>query len=133
MNELVSKVTAIESSDSLTLVYFEFERAKLVMMSLEMGDSLNVGDKVVLSVKSTAIFIQKESAFKHLAANRLKAKIKKISNAKLLSSLQLQVAQTVLESVMIQKDVRMLNLKEGDEVDLYFLASELFVKKVFDD
>ncbi len=133
MNELVAKVAKIEKSDTLSLVYFEFEKRELVMMSLEMKESLNVGDRVVLGVKPTAIFINKGSVQKSSVSNHLKATIKQISNAKLLSSLLLQVGSAVMESIMIRKNVQMLNLKEEQEVDLYFLASELFIKEIRDD
>ena len=127
MNKLFATVSGIESSKSLSLVYFDFEGSELFMAALDMSQKFVVGEKVVLGIKSTAVALSKATNSNTTVANSLAVEVDKITHAKLLSSVIVKTKESSLEAIVPKQTLKRTGIKEGDLVFAFFLASELFI------
>ncbi len=130
MNRFISKITEIESVENLNIVKFDFLGQKLSMMSLELNENLRVGSLVVLSTKPTLIAIAKEFNGEVSYSNQIDAKIVKVTNAQLLSSIKLSISDTLCESIITKDSSIRMNLEVGDSVTLFIKASELSIREI---
>jgi len=130
MNKFVATVKCIESTQNLNIVKFRFFDEILTMMSLELNEKIKIDSKVELSLKATHITIAKNLKGDISDSNQLKAKIISINNGKLLSSVELSLYDTTLESIITQESSKGMNLKVGDDVSILINPSELSIVKV---
>jgi len=130
MNKFVAIVNGIESTQNLNIVKFNFFDEILTMMSLELNEKIKIDSKVELSLKATHITIAKNLKGDISDSNQLKAKIISINNGKLLSSVELSLYDTTLESIITQESSKQMNLKIGDNVSILINPSELSIVKV---
>jgi len=130
MNKFVAIVNGIESTQNLNIVKFNFFDEILTMMSLELNEKIKIDSKVELSLKATHITIAKNLKGDISDSNQLKAKIISINNGKLLSSVELSLYDTTLESIITQESSKQMNLKIGDDVSILINPSELSIIKV---
>ena len=131
MNTLVATVRKIDTIDSLNIVHFDFLHQTLSMMSLELSDDIEIGTKVELTINPSHIAIATEFSGLLSCSNQLKAKVVACENGKLLSSIKLQIEESVLESVITFESSKKMDLKAGDEVTAFINASQLSLLKVF--
>ena len=130
MNSLQAKVTTLESMENLALVSFSMGEQKLQMVSLGLPKSIKKGSDVLLGVKATNISIAKNLNGIISTSNQLKARVETLSNGKLLSTIQLRVEDTLLESIITSEASLLLNLQEGDAVMVLIKASDLSLLKL---
>jgi len=130
MNSLQAKVTTLESMENLALVSFSMGEQKLQMVSLGLPKSIKKGSDVLLGVKATNISIAKNLSGIISTSNQLKARVETLSNGKLLSTIQLRVEDTLLESIITSEASLLLNLQEGDAVMVLIKASDLSLLKL---
>ncbi len=133
MNKIVAIVTKIERIESLHIVSFQFNNYKLEMMSLELGEDVKVGQKVVLGVKPTHISFAKNLDGKISISNQIRAKIKGINKGKLLSSAIFETNYTLIESVFTTTSLKEMNLQLHDEFTILIKASDLSILEVKND
>ncbi len=133
MSNIEARIKDIQTVDSLNIVTFDFEGNNLSMMSLELKDEVQVGKKVLLGTKPTAVAIAKEFSGDISYSNQIKANIEAIEIGQLLCSIKLCTSSTSFESIITAKSAKRLNLKQGDEVTALIKASELSISKVLDD
>ena len=127
MNNFTATISKIENSDDFSFVYFDFNGCELSMMSLNMADVLEIGQRVVLGIKSTAMALSKEKEFHSTISNHIRAEVEKITDAKLLSQVIVKTGESRLEIIVPKKDLQKLGINERDFVFVIFLSSELFV------
>jgi molybdopterin-binding protein len=132
MSNIEARIKDIQTVDSLNIVTFEFEGINLSMMSLELKDEVQVGKKVLLGTKPTAVAIAKEFSGEISYSNQIKANIENIEIGQLLCSINLRTSTTSFESIITAKSAKRLNLKQGDEVTALIKASEISISKVLD-
>jgi len=130
MNTLVATVRKIDTIDNLNIVHFDFSHQTLSMMSLELSDDIEIGTKVELTINPSHIAIAKEFSGLLSYSNQLKAKVVACENGKLLSSIKLQIEESVLESIITFESSKKMDLKVGDEVTAFINASQLSLLKV---
>lgn len=133
MNTIIARVTEIKSVECLNIVKFDFDGFTLSMMSLELNQSVKVGAKVKLSTKPTHIAIAKGFSGEVSYSNKLHVKIVHVENGELLSSVNLQIGETSLESVITRDSSQRMNLQVGDEVVALIKANELSIAEVLYD
>jgi len=133
MSSIIVKVKEIEYCDSLHIVRFDFHGEVLSMMSLDINENIKIGTRVKLVVKPTHIAIAKNFSGDVSYSNQLPCVIKSINNGKLLSSINLTLFDTILESIITVKSSQRMNLKVGDKVITFIKASELSIGDVLDD
>ncbi len=133
MNLILATVSNIENCDNLHIVKFDFQGATLSMMSLDINPNIKIGTKVKLITKSTNIVLAKDLTGNISFSNELKCTIKNIENGKLLSSIKLQIFDTLLESIITVDSSNKMDLKVGDEVTAFIQQSELSILEVLDN
>jgi len=129
MNKLKVTVSRIDTLENLNIVQFDFSGINLSMMSLGLSN-INVGNKVVLSVNASHIAIAKDFEGEISLSNKLPCIIERLDKGELLSSLRLNIEDTIITSIITTNSVNRMNLKEKDKVLALIKASELSIQKV---
>lgn len=132
MNLIHAKIQNILSEQSLSITQLDFAGHTLKMMSLSLSE-LKSGDKVILSVKPTNVAIGKSFFGNVSYSNQFRAKIIKIDNGKLLSSIKLEFEKSIIESIITLDSAKKMDLKVDDEVTIFIKASDLFINEVIND
>ena len=130
MSKLVATIKRIQSVDNLNIVTFECENTLLKMMSLELSQSVQVGAKVSLGIKSTSVGIAKDFSGVLSYSNQLNVVVKAIEEGELLSSIKLSFASYTLESIITQDSLMRMNLQVCDRVTAFIKANELSIVEV---
>lgn len=133
MSQIIATIKNIRNVDSLNIVEFEFFNHTLKMVSLNLNKEITLNKKVKLSIKPTNILIAKNLQGEISISNQLKAKIVKVENGELLSSILLKVEDTILESIITVDSSKNMNLVEDEEVLILIKASDLFIQEVIDE
>lgn len=133
MSQFVATIKKIDNVDSLNIVEFAFYGVALKMMSLDLNSNMQIGKRVLLSVKPTNIIIGKNFLGDISLANKIVATIEQIENGKLLSSILLKVEDIFLESIITYESSSRMNLQIGDEVTIFIKASDLSIEEVLND
>jgi len=133
MSNIIATVSNIQSCDSLNIVKFDFNGLSLSMMSLELNEKIKVGTKVQLTCKSSHIAIAKNFSGEMSYSNQLATKIIAIENGELLSCVQIQIFDTILESIITVNSSLKMDLQVGDNVTIFIKASELSILEIIDD
>lgn len=132
MSQIIAKVSQIQKEQNLHIVKFDFEGTALKMMSLDLNDKIKIGTKVALNIKPTHMALARDFSGEVSYSNKIQAKVIKVDNGKLLSSIELQVHDVVLESVITSDSSKRMNIKTDDELTILVKASELSISKVLD-
>jgi len=133
MSQLIATIKKISTVDSLNIVEFDFDGNILKMMSLDLSKEVQVGKKVILSVKATNVSLAKNLCGELSLSNKIVASIENIENGKLLSSITLKVNDTYIESIItVDSSIRM-NLQENDSVTILIKASNLSIEEILND
>ena len=130
MSQLKATVTSIENIDNLNIVKFDFFDTELTMMSLDLNNNIQIGTKVILTVKPTHIVISKDLKGLISYSNKLNAIIKSIENGKLLSSVVLKISDILLESIITLNSSKQMNLQVGNSTMVLINASDLSILEV---
>lgn len=133
MSQIIATIKNIRNVDSLNIVEFGFYNHTLKMVSLNLNKEITLNKKVKLSIKPTNILIAKNLQGEISISNQLKAKIVKVENGELLSSILLKVEDTILESIITVDSSKNMNLIEDEEVLILIKASDLFIQEVIDE
>lgn len=133
MSQIIATIKNIRNVDSLNIVEFSFFNHTLKMVSLNLNKQITINKKVKLSIKPTNILIAKNLQGEISISNQLKAKIVKVENGELLSSILLRVEDTILESIITVDSSKNMNLVEDEEVLILIKASDLFIQEVIDE
>lgn len=124
INKIEAIVTSMQTSDILNITSFSFQNFSLAMMSLEL-ENINVGDRVLLSVKPTAVAIAKEINGLLSYSNQLQGVIIFIDYGKLLTDIHVLVKDTTINAIITTNSAKRMNLKQDDEVTCLIKASDL--------
>lgn len=133
MSQIIATIKNIRNVDSLNIVEFGFYNHTLKMVSLNLNKQIAINKKVKLSIKPTNILIAKNLQGEISISNQLKAKIVKVENGELLSSILLKIEDTILESIITVDSSKNMNLVEDEEVLILIKASDLFIQEVIDE
>ena len=133
MSQIIATIKNIRNVDSLNIVEFGFFNHTLKMVSLNLSKQISINKKVKLSIKPTNILIAKKFEGEISISNQLKAKIVKVENGELLSSILLKVEDTILESIITVDSSKNMNLVEDEEVLILIKASDVFIHEVIDE
>ena len=133
MSKLLATIKKISTVDNLNIVEFDFHGKILKMMSLDLGKEVQVGKKVILSVKSTNVLLAKNLSGDLSFSNKLVARIENIENGILLSSVVLKVNDTYIESIITADSSIKMHLQENDIVTVLIKASNLSIEEILND
>jgi len=139
MRPIVATIEKIQSVESLNVVTFLAHESWLMMVSLELGEKITVGRRVVLSCKPTSVALAKtdilEERMQHMLsyANQIAVTITSIDKGRLLSSVRLRFGEAVLEALLITERFESMGLEVGDEAVALIKVSDLSILEVLDD
>ena len=119
MNKLTAILKNIISVDNLNLLEFEKENQKINVLILQMNIDLKIGEKAILYIKPTKLFLNKE---KCNFENVLKVKIKKINKGEILASVICEIGKEEIEVIMLKNYI---NFEK--EAFLMFKASDISI------
>ncbi len=122
MNKIIAKIIEIKSLERLNLVKCKVNAQIVNVLLLELNLDLEIGKKVELIIKPTAISISKQ---KCVFENVLKAKIKEIEKGEIISSILVDVEGFRLEILMLSELVDF-----EDEVYVLFKSNDVAINKV---
>ena len=114
-------------------LFFDFFGKTLKMMSLDLNKNVQIGKKVKLAVKPTNISIAKNLFGEISLSNQLVVNIKSIENGQLLSSIILEVNDTIFESIITADSSKRMNLQKNEQVTILIKASDLSIMEVLND
>ncbi len=130
MSHITAEVQEIQSVQNLNIISFTCNNAVLKMMSLDLNETIKKGSEVMLTCKPTAIAIGKNIQGQLSYANQLHVKIRSLETGELLSVLQLEFGEFVLESIITTDSQKRMQLKEGEEVIALIKSSDLSIAKI---
>ena len=116
-NKITAILKNIISVDNLNLLEFEKSNQHIKVLILQMNIDLKIGDKVLLYIKPTKLFLSSEYCE---FENVLKVKIKKINNGEILSSVICEIDDEEIEVIMLKKELK-------KEAFLMFKASDISI------
>ena len=130
MSTLIAAIQKIQTVENLNIVTFSFHGNALKMMSLDLSDTMQVGTKVRLRIKPTAVASAKNFSGELSYSNQLSARVKSMENGVLLSSITLILHNTLLESIITKESAVKMNLHVNDEVSVLINASDLSIAEI---
>lgn len=133
MSQIVATVTTIENLEQLNIVEFDFQGLKLKMMSLDLNANVQVGKRVVLSIKPTNIALAKNITGYLSFSNQIVATIDSLIMGELLSSVVLKTKEILFESIITVSSAKRMNLQQNDEVIILIKASDVSILDVLHD
>ncbi len=125
MNIFEATITHIEQLEPLHYLQCQVGTQHIAMLSLQIDTALKVGSVVRLSVKSTDIMMTKTEHFLLSSANCLRARVTKVSDGELLSSVMLEMEGMALESIITRDASQKLALCVGDKVSVLIKESDV--------
>ncbi|MBA3027048.1 MAG: transporter [Sulfurimonas sp.] len=133
MNKILTKVTAIESLDNLTVVSFESYQHEMRLMALGLNFPLSLGSEVLLGVKSSNISLAKDFQGDISISNQLQCTITAIEMGALLCSVTLRFANATLHSVITKASATKMQLQINDTIIALIKASNLSILEVIQE
>lgn len=130
MSYLIATVQEIQNSSNLNIVTFDFKGQTLSMMSLDLNAKVKVGTRVKLLIKPTHIALGKNFNGELSYSNQLHTTIVSIENGELLSSIELKIFDTILESIITLNSSKNMKLTVGENVTAFIKASDLSIGEV---
>ncbi|EDM24004.1 hypothetical protein [Caminibacter mediatlanticus] len=124
MNEIVCNLKEIKSKDNINLLTFEKDNNLIQVLILQMNVGLKLGDKAVLYIKPTKIFLSKE---KYLFDNVLPVNILDIRKGEIVSLIKAKFIDSVFEVVMLNEYI---NFEK--KAFMLFKASDISIRKKID-
>ena len=133
MSYINARVLALQSCENLHIVKFVWKEHTLVMMSLDLGENIQVGREVQLVVKPTHITLTKDFVGKSSCSNKITSQVHSIQKGKLLSVVTIDVDGVVLESIVTLEALESLDIQVGDAVVAFIEATHISISEVLDD
>ena len=133
MSQIIATIKKIHNIDNINIVEFDFFGKTLKMISLDLNKNVQIGKKVKLAVKPTNISIAKNLFGEISLSNQLVVNIKSIENGQLLSSIILEVNDTIFESIITADSSKRMNLQKNEQVTILIKASDLSIMEVLND
>ncbi len=130
MSSLIGIVSKIEKIDNLTLVTFDIESISLQMISLELNSSIEINTQVKLSIKPTSISLIKHTDGLNISSNYIKTTIKSITIGKILSSVILDLNNTLIESIITTNSLNKLNLKKNEKITALINQADISILEI---
>ncbi len=133
MNKIEATIKNIQKADSVHLTSLDFKGNKLNMLSLELHENLNIGKRVLVTVKATHISIAKTFIKNISCSNQFLVSVNTIKEGKLISIVKLDFHGVNMESLITTNDLKEIDIKVGDEVVMLMESSEISILEILDD
>jgi molybdate transport system regulatory protein len=128
MNTLNGNITAIQSHEGISLVKVESNDTiftSIVLDTPETASYLKTGHSVKIIFKETEVIISKDSSPNISLQNRLDCTIESIKKGVLLSQINLNFGETIIESIITTNACEQLQLEKNDTVIALIKTNEI--------
>ncbi len=132
MSQIVASIRDIKKSGALHLIEFNLEDKSLFMISLELNKSIKKGIQVKLIIKPFSIVLAKDFIGEISYLNRLEVKIKSIEIGDILTNIELECSNYILESTVTTKSLNSMSLRKGDTILALIRATDISILEVID-
>lgn len=136
MNRLRGRITAIESSEHLSLVDVAVGGDSFTAILLETPAGtpyLAIGNAVTVLFKETEVSLAKHLSGEISLRNRIPGTVKRVRQGRILSEVALDCHGQEIVSIITSRAVARLQLREGDEVEALIKANEVSLMGVNDE
>lgn len=130
MNRIEATISAIHAQDRLHIVEYDACGIPLLMMALELPETLSIGSRVILGCKPSHVIVARGFSGEISLSNRIPVTIEKLGNGALLATLFLKSDCGEFESLITRNSSDRMGLAEGMEVTALIKASELSILEV---
>ena len=130
MNVLPGKISAIESSDHMSIVKVDVKSVILSSVILETPESavyLEKDQSLEVLFKETEVAIAKGNIGKISLQNQLPCEIRKIKQGQLLSEIELGFHEFTIRSIITTNAMKQLDLTVGEEVKALIKTNEIML------
>lgn len=131
MNRLSGHIKALEVSNQLTLVHITVSDAvslqAIVIETPATASYLEVGRKIGLIFKETAVVLARAGDLPVSLRNRIEGRITSLETGQLLSMVRMESPVGILQAVISTAAVRELGLSEGDVVWAMIKLNEIML------
>ncbi len=132
MSQIVASIKDIKKSGVLHLIEFDLDKKSLFMISLELKKSIKRDIRVKLLIKPFSIVLAKDFNGEISYLNRLEVKIKSIEMGKILTNIELECSNSILESTITTKSFNSMSLREGDSILALIKATDISILEVIE-
>ncbi|MBO3697470.1 molybdopterin-binding protein [Roseivirga sp. E12] len=132
MNSIQGKISAIQTSGSLSLVSIEAGPNKLTTIVIDTPETLpllKVGNTVKAIFKETEVAIGTEEKHNISMQNQLLGLIKGIEVSELLTKVVIQIGTTEVSSIITTKAANAMNLIQGMPVTALIKTNEIMLSE----
>ncbi len=132
MNKIPGEISQIESDEYISLIEIITKIGmfySLIVETPKTADYLKIGNKVNLLFKETEVEILKH-CYPEKVLNISKGKVSKVQNGKILSKVFIKNSDLEVVSVTTTKGLKMLNIKENEEIFFYIKPNEIVIEAV---
>ncbi|WP_304545830.1 TOBE domain-containing protein [Sulfurimonas microaerophilic] len=130
MSDFIATIIDIQSVQSLHLVNLTFQGHNLSMISLELGDEVEIGAEVKLCVKPSNVTLTKQCTEEISISNQLPSQISSIEFGEILTSVKLSFFDYQFETLITTHKAKQMNLQEGEEIIALINESDLSISSV---
>jgi molybdate transport system regulatory protein len=128
MNTLNGNITTIQSHEGISLVKVKSNDTiftSIVLDTPETSSYLEIGHSVKIIFKETEVIISKDSNPNISIQNRLQCTIESIKKGVLLSQINLNFGETIIESIITTNAYEQLQLEKNDTVIALVKTNEI--------
>ena len=130
MNRLSATITAIETSDAISLVEllaFDYTFTSVIIDTPDTAPYLRIGRVVTLIFKETEIAIAKNLGGQISLRNRFPSNVLAVTRGAVLSKVTLDFRDLTITSIITTRSANRLNLQPGDAVIGLVKANEMAI------
>ncbi len=132
MSQIVASIIDIKNSKALNLIEFSLKDKSLFMITLELNRTIKIGVKVKLIIKPFSIVLAKDFSGEISYLNRLEVYIKSIEVGEILTNIELEFHNYILESTITTKSFNSMSLKEGSSILALIKATDISILEVIE-
>jgi molybdate transport system regulatory protein len=136
MNKLKGKITAVNSSDSLTkidVVCYDMHVSAFVLDASKRYDETYIGKEVAVLFKESEVAIAKNLQGEISLQNRFTCTIEAVEKGALLAQLRLRFHDVYIDSIITSASAQRMHLEVGDGVSALVKSTEITLKEEVGD
>ena len=132
MSRIVASIIDIKKSGALNLIEFNLKDKSLFMITLELNSDIKIGRRVKLIIKPFSIVLAKDFSGEISYINRLDVNIKSIEVGEILTNIELDSYNSILEATITTDSFYSMGLKEGDNILALIRATDISILEVIE-
>ena len=128
MNSIEAIVKDILRIGNLTHIYSIIDSLQIDVLTLELPNTIAIGSKVRLVIKSTDISLSKSRLTHSSFTNQLKVRVVELEHGEILSSIGLAMGRYRLESLILNPKSLDMDIEIGDELFALISSSDISIE-----